>query len=220
MREGMRVVEVGGGRGDFALRLLRHGGVGRLVGVNYSATETAAARERLARAGLGGRAELNCGDAARLLRFVGEGEADAVVALDCAYHFATRARFLDAAGRALGEGGWLASADVLAARRGGWIEEGLLLLAARCLGIPPANLVSQSELRAQLRGGGFGNVELRDVTEEVLRGFSAFLWRAAFRGRLLHAPLRVALSLAFALIAWTGRLRYVLYAAQKERVGR
>merc|ERR1719291_951174 len=94
------VLEAGSGRGDNVLRLLRRFGASRVLGLNLSPTETEAAQGRLCAEVLDGRVSLLQGDVGSLLSTMAPASVDRVVAVDCAYHFRTRASFLASACRA------------------------------------------------------------------------------------------------------------------------
>jgi MPBQ/MSBQ methyltransferase len=92
-------------------------------------------------------------DAARLA--LASGSADAVVALESAQHFDTRAKFLHEARRVLRTGGTVALADILFRDRdsvGAWM-------------LPPANQVAGPEAYADLlEAAGFADLRVIDVT--------------------------------------------------------
>ncbi len=114
-----------------------------------------------------------------------------VLAIDCAYHFDTRARFFAQSYNALQTGGTLALVDMLpnlppaaASILGGanaqhvalsWRARwGLRLVSSAC-GVPLANLYSQEEYRRLLTAAGFEDIELRDISEHMFAGFAQFV---------------------------------------------
>ena len=162
---GCSLVDVGFGYGDQLLVWKRRFGVGRIAGIEVDAAALVEARRKTA--GFGDVA-LSLDESAWGARY------DRVLALDCAYHFAPRSRFLARAFQALNPGGVLALTDlVLPGREGGWIRSRL----ARACGIPPENLLVREAYAAGLEALGFSDVAIEYLDEEVLGGFSRFALR-------------------------------------------
>ncbi|KAF8912719.1 hypothetical protein CPB84DRAFT_1742213 [Gymnopilus junonius] len=99
---------------------------------------------------------------------------DSILALDCAYHFSTRQRFLQQSFQNLAPGGYIALADIcfsataLQSRRTKILTSVLRLM-------PAENLISTEGYVSQMNDVGYEDVILQDITDNVFPGFSAFL---------------------------------------------
>jgi len=138
------------------------------------------------------------------------GRFDAVLALDCAYHFSSRSAVSRRAFDALVPGGVLAAMDLLpTADAPGWLRR----LAPR-FGIPDANWVTASQLAKALALQGYADIAIEDLSHAVLAGFArhvarhrASLARAAARvgpGALVPVLASAALAGAAARRGWLG----------------
>ena len=127
-----------------------------------------------------------------------------VLSVDAAYHFRTRRHFVSEAARTLVTGGRLVVADLILHRpyaELGWRERLGLALVSLAVRIPGENLVDEAEYTEMLESlgaaaalflsarvcpsdcvlgvprAGFGDVEIRPITEHVVPGFSRFVGR-------------------------------------------
>ena len=217
------VIDVGCGLGEsLTLWANEYGAdIRRSLGINVSAAEVAAAR---ARGGLLA-ARVVQGDASELP--VGDGTADAVLAIDAAYHFRSRAAFLREAGRVLRCGGTFGAADIIAASvpetaapltdsKGGLFQgiessqqhSWLRWLICSIVGIPLINIYSEETYRQLLATAGLGcNVAFREATVDVTDGFTNWAkcsgsWVLWTVGIFLKAAMRGA-SLRFVVVSAT-----------------
>ncbi|GAA5894863.1 hypothetical protein JCM8208_006089 [Rhodotorula glutinis] len=179
LEPGQRVCEVGYGSGDSTLLLEREFSPSTYLGLTSLASQHATAVVRADKAGLpSDRVRLKQGDAARDLDTEPAGSVDAVLAVDCAYHFNTRLSFLSSAARLLAPGGHLALTDlVLPSTPTSLLDRTLLHLLLLLAGVPRSNLVPLATYRAELVAAGFdpSSVELTDISDEVWPGFCAFV---------------------------------------------
>ncbi|KAN0065352.1 hypothetical protein ACQY0O_001188 [Thecaphora frezii] len=164
-------------------------------------TETSSVASKMVGAGKA-RASVGAGAQAGV-QAVAQAEAqyDFILALDCAYHFKSRANFLEQAHRRLAPGGTLALVDLLSAwppvsgdreREWTYVESGTLRdpqqrpswwgrlghgLTCRLLGVSPSALWSPDEYADRLVRAGFAAscVSIEDVSEHVFPGFAQFL---------------------------------------------
>lgn len=178
-----RVLDLGFGMGEQLRLWHRAYGVRQLTGVNPSTSQNAVARahpEVAAFALLDARAE----DALPLP----EARAfDKVIALDCAYHFASRAEVLRKAAIQLASGGRLALTDLYLPRPPGLAERVALRGLCRLSHIPYANLHQRDAYRAELQAAGLVLERFDDITDAVLAGFARW-WQAT--GRHQRMPVR------------------------------
>jgi MPBQ/MSBQ methyltransferase len=156
-----RVLDAGCGLGGATRQLAGAWPVAEIVGIGVSERQLACCREILP------AAKFLRMDAARL--DFPAGTFDAVVGIESALHFDTRARFFAEAYRVLRDGGTLALSDLLVPSQdwpGAW-------------SIPPANLGCDAAAYATLlRDAGFRDARVDDVTARCwggyLRSFQAF----------------------------------------------
>ncbi|GAA5856671.1 hypothetical protein JCM9279_004867 [Rhodotorula babjevae] len=174
-----RVCEVGYGSGDSTQLLEREFSPSHYLGLTSLASQHATAVVRANKAGLpSDRIQLRQGDAAKDLDAEPAGSYDAVLAVDCAYHFNTRPAFLSSSARLLRAGGHLALTDlVLPSTPLSLLDRLLLRLLFALAGCPSSNLVSLDTYRAQLVAAGFdaASLELTNVSGDVWPGFCCFV---------------------------------------------
>lgn len=212
--EGDSVLDVGCGHAETAHLWLRAYAARRVYAVELERVALAAARRRFGDAVGAGRLVPVVARAEQLpLR---AASCDRVVAVDAAYHFQPRRRFLLEAQRCLRPGGRLAVADLLLARPlHSAITRPLWGALASVAGVPAANLIDADAYTALLHDCGFHAVDTTFVGDQVLPGFAAFV-RARRRGagRELSGPWLAAEALA-ALHA-RGAVRYAVIAAERR----
>ena len=127
---------------------------------------------------------------------IGAPAPSAILSLDAAYHFRSRAGFLQRAGRLLPPGGRIGLTDLIAPGPRPDIRSRLLALLA---GIPQRNLWDAARWPEELRAAGFDSIELVDLTQPVLAGFARFA-QVHFGGPPVWRSLD---RLKIALTGWT-----------------
>ncbi|BGP43828.1 hypothetical protein JCM10449v2_007885 [Rhodotorula kratochvilovae] len=225
----MRICEVGYGSGDSTLLLEREFDPASYLGLTSLPSQHATAVLRAEKQGLSSsRFELRQGDAAKDLDREPAGSFDAVLAIDCAYHFDTRLSFLSSAHRLLAPPGRLALTDLLLCEPLSITHQLLLRALFFLAGAPFANFVSPATYRSQLVAAGFDAalIEMEDISAEVWPGFCAFvrerearLGRTGVLGGKWSGLVRYA-----RVVEWyagvgggTQKLRFFLISAQKAR---
>lgn len=163
----MRLLDVGFGYGDQLIDWCRKLGLMTAEGVNLCPEQTELARRRLVTAGLTDRVRVQVGDAVRP-PFT-PASFDAVTAVECAFHFASRPAFFAAAERVLKPGGRLVLADFI----GGdapptWRIRLAQRIADRYWGFAPGSFCCADAYRAQLLAAGFKSITIEDVTARVI----------------------------------------------------
>lgn len=206
-----KVLDVGVGYGDQTATWVSRFGVRRVLALEPSATHVAAARAAQVKGRIPEAVDLRLGSAEEIDAALGAAgdepsSFDAVVCLDCAYHFRSRSRFLLAAGRALRPGGRFAAVDLvsgpLAVRPTSglsalWRSGARRAVAALC-SIPPANLHGLDEYDSALDAAGLRRDTIERITPRVLAPFAEHATRQRLR---LGASATFAQALFLRLIA-------------------
>lgn len=163
---GQRVLDIGCGIGYPAQRLVRTCEVD-VVGITISHVQVAEATELAAAAGLADRATFRFADAMDMP--FPDGSFDAAWAFESMWHMPDRGQVLSEAARVLRPGGRLAIADVI--QRGPVSPEGREVLdhVSEYYGVRALGTVD--EYRTALAANGFVDVEIRDITDNVIRTF-------------------------------------------------
>ncbi|KAF7320421.1 CBS-domain-containing protein [Mycena kentingensis (nom. inval.)] len=180
LKAGARILDVGHGSGDSLLMLLSHPAVPRpshLSGITSLPAHHKRSQARTAQVGTDIPVTLYAGDAVLRAGILNHPFAvgktyDAILALDCAYHFNTRRDFLQQAFAALAPGGSIGLADICFASP----ETTRMRIAKTILRLMPvANAISMDEYVAQLQTIGFTDVHMEDMSKDVFGGFIGFL---------------------------------------------
>ena len=125
-----------------------------------------------------------------------------IVAIDCAFHFNTRALFLRQAFERLAPEGRIALADICFDKPSTLIS----LLA----GVVAENMISQEQYVCTLQEIGYEDIKLEDISYQVFPGFTRFLGKRGGTWRL------VAMAMNFV----STRGRYVMVSARKPSSGK
>ncbi|MDX2546534.1 methyltransferase domain-containing protein [Streptomyces sp. WI04-05B] len=161
---GQRVLDIGCGIGHPAQRLVRACDV-NVVGITVSHVQAQEATEHAAEAGLADRATFRFGDAMDMP--FPDGSFDAAWAFESMWHMPDRGHVLSEAARVLRPGGRLAIADVI--QRDPVSPEGRVVLDHICENYAVRSLGTVDEYRVALAANGFVDVEIRDITDNVIR---------------------------------------------------
>ena len=216
------VVDVGFGFADQDMLWARRFAPRRITGLNVTPLQVRLGRARVRRAGLADRIDPREGSATAMP--LPDACCDVVTALECAFHFDTRADFLAESFRVLRPGGRIAVADIIpAAPAGGplrrrWQRASWRALA-RALSVPDANADTREAYAARFAAAGFEAVSVRSVGEDVFPGFhralredDALFARLPASARIAYRPLlRIEAGDLYA------GLDYVLAVARKPQ---
>lgn len=206
LRAGSRVLDIGFGHGDQVLVWKRRFDVGPVTGIEVDPHGLAEAQRRLA-----AFPDVDLG----LDRPWQDEHYDAVLALDCAYHFEHRQALFRRVLQALRHGGVLALTDLTLAKPPGGLARRMMSRLARACDIPAENLMTAEGYARQLEALGFTQVRIERL-DGVLDGFSRFISQ--------HGPPPFSSGWARILISamaarWLARkdaVHYVLVTARKS----
>ncbi|MBC7431445.1 MAG: methyltransferase domain-containing protein [Rubritepida sp.] len=214
------VVDVGFGFADQDMLWMERVSPRQITGLNITPMQVRLARQRVRRRGMADRITLIEGSASAMP--LPDACCDVVTAVECAFHFHTRADFLAEAFRVLRPGGRLVLADIIRAapepdgfrRR---VQDVTWRLFAEKFAVPAANADQRAPYAAKLRAAGFDRVEVRPIGSQVfpgwhqaLRADPALFARLPLAGRL---PYRFLLN--FDARTVYAALDYVLATARK-----
>ena len=214
------VVDVGFGFADQDLLWMERFAPRHITGLNVTPVQVRLARHRVRRCGLADHITLIEGSATAMP--LPDACCDIVTAVECAFHFHTRADFIAEAFRVLRPGGRLVLADVIRAapEPEGWrrrMQDFSWRQFAQKFAVPAANADQRTPYTAKLRAGGFETVDVTPIGEHVFPGWhralgedEALFARLPLAGRL---PYRLLLNLDARTVY--GAFDYVLATARK-----
>lgn len=185
------VVDVGFGFADQDMLWMERLSPRHITGLNITPMQVRLARARVRRRGMAERITLIEGSATAMPP--PDACCDVVAAVECAFHFHTRADFLAEAFRVLRPGGRLVLADIIRAapepdgfrRR---VQDLTWRQFAEKFAVPAASADQRAPYATKLRAAGFDSVEVAPIGEQVFPG-----WHQALReDRALFARLPLA----------------------------
>ena len=219
---GDTVLDVGFGFGDQDILWTQRLQPKRIIGLNITASQVAAAQQRVRELGLDDRIDLRHGSATQMP--LADESVDKVVAVECAFHFLTRAHFFREAWRVLRPGGRLVTADIIPQPT----QTGLVRrikhriswgLVAGKFAIPHENAYTRPTYHSKLALAGFEQIRLESIREQVYAPLHGYLRRDPKVIASLHpmARLPARLALRFDADSVYAGLDYVLATAIKPK---
>jgi len=179
------VFDAGFGCGDQLLLWLQKYKVNSIQGLNYSESQTSLAQQRLNDQGFATAAKhIRYGSVTDMCReeFLRPSdsqsteEVNTVLALDCAYHFPSRADFLRSSYKLLNDSGRIGLTDILLSDSPSTVWQRFILRTMLFLSnIPAKNIVTLNTYKDELLTTGFDNVIIRDISAQVFTPFSDWL---------------------------------------------
>ncbi|XXX82542.1 methyltransferase domain-containing protein [Sorangium sp. So ce134] len=213
-RDGQRILDVGCGFGGTLMSLNERLSSVELVGLNIDPRQLERARREV-QARPGNRVDLQEGDACRMP--FPDAWFDVVLAVECAFHFESRARFLAEARRVLRPGGRLALCDFVPAP----VMAPFVAPSKRLLRVYLERFSGQSDFSATLdryralgREAGLSPVHEEDITRGTLPTYPVV--RRVLRELDRQVGVAVAGAAAMELASRLGLLRYVVLAFERR----
>jgi cyclopropane fatty-acyl-phospholipid synthase-like methyltransferase len=208
------VLDLACGFGDSLAMWVREFGVARVVGVETDPAVVVDATARVRGWQLADRIALRCEAAEYVTVAQTCPNVTAVVCVDAAYHFVTRARWLKELAKELPKGTRLALADLLVSPRGERSHRIRTMAAAS--GIPKENLWTAFDVEPVLSDAGFRLERMVRCGNDVLGGFARHALRRA--GQWVQEPGRggwraLATAAAIGVARRRERLDYAIISA-------
>ncbi|AXT51943.1 methyltransferase domain-containing protein [Aquimarina sp. BL5] len=169
LKDNCDILDVGFGFGVQDIHWAKKHNIKSIKGINISPTQVRVARELVEDAGLSNVIDLREGDAISL--DFDDESFDAVIALDCAYHFTTRKDFIKEAYRVLRPGGKLVFTDMMPIKeKNSRFGNFLLKLNA----IPKENFYPKEHLFSFAESVNFEDMRYEDISQWVFQGAAKF----------------------------------------------
>ena len=198
MGPGQQVLDLGFGHGQQDFHWLERHDPARIVGLNITPTQVAFARRRAEELGVTDRIDFRQGDAVDL-PFEDES-FDKVVAVESAFHFRTRDRFMAEAFRVLKPGGRLVAADVAAMPKpSGWKRLSYWYswqVFRTQYDVPTENVYGTEVYAERLRDAGFSGVRVDSIRDQVWAPMHDFVGRHPKMLSRLHLLARLPYKMA------------------------
>lgn len=197
---GLDVVDAGCGFGALAFECVRQDGVARVVALNLSGVQLAAAHRRARAEGLSDRVEFVQASATAMP--LADGSVDRVVSTEAAFHFETRERFFHEVARVLRPGGRLSMTDLVAPPPASFPARWILSWTRRGVRMPSANVADVLALRAQAEGAGLSIERIDSIASEVVTPFRRWFFGQPFREILRYDLGMMVATAPYFLVPW------------------
>jgi microcystin synthetase protein McyJ len=171
LKPGDKVLDVGAGFAEQDFVLLELFEPSHITAIDITPVHVEKGRERAAKRGLQNRLDIRLGSATAM--DFPDASFDAVLALECAFHFDTREQFFAEAFRVLKPGGSIALADMLPIP--GKKLDRKTAFGRKYGHTPDANFYDRNEYSRRLAAAGYGDVEVESIREDVFPAMANYM---------------------------------------------
>jgi microcystin synthetase protein McyJ len=182
LKPGDKVLDVGVGFAEQDFVLLDRFELSHITGIDITPVHVEKGRERAAKRGLENRLDIRLGSATAM--DFADASFDAVLALECAFHFDTRELFMREAFRVLKPGGSIALADMLPTP--GKKADRKTAFGRKYGHVPEANFYDREEYPRRLAAAGFDDIVVESIREDVFPAMANYMRQRVEGQKKLH----------------------------------
>jgi ubiquinone/menaquinone biosynthesis C-methylase UbiE len=216
---GANILDVGCGFCDQDMFWVRKYDLGKITALNIAISQIQVAQERITRAGLQAKIEVQQGTAVNLA-FPDES-FDGVVSVEAALHFNTRDAFFKEAYRVLKPGGRLVLADSVPftdLKLWPKLRRWPATLVWRMIQVPMANMYPQDTYLQRLESVGFQNTRITPIGNEVFPGYAKYVSKRVKETEIKERVNPILRAMWGATQGSEVVMNYIIATAEKKRV--
>lgn len=170
-----RLLDVGFGLGEQLLLWHSYFDIDSIVGLNPSEIQNEYAKSRISKEKLAKKISLFTGTSADISRFNSK-KFDKIIALDCAYHFETRIKFIRDSIDLLGDGGALGMIDLFPTEKMlKWPQKIMNSLITKFFHIDKKNLMTIRDFEHEINEMDVFEAEIIDISNYIFPGFCNYI---------------------------------------------
>ena len=170
-----RILDVGFGLGEQLLLWHSYFQINSIVGLNPSNIQNHYAKSRIAEEGLSDKIIIYSGNSRDIIQF-DSNKFDKIIALDCAYHFDTRMKFVEDSIDLLRKDGELGMIDIFPTEKMlKWPQKIIKSIIAKFFHINKKNLITIREFEEEIYKMKIFKPEIIDISNNVFPGFCNYI---------------------------------------------
>jgi len=215
-RVGASILDVGCGFCDQDMFWVRKYGVSKITALNIAKSQVEVAKERIARAGLQHKIEVDQGTAVELA-FPDES-FDGIISVEAALHFNTRDAFFKEAYRVLKPGGRLVLADsvpITDPKLWPRLRRWPATLVWRMIQVPMANMYPLDTYLQRLESAGFENTKINGIGNDVFPGYAKYVSKRVKESEIRERVNPVLRAMWSATQGSENVMNYIIATAEK-----
>ena len=170
-----KVVDVGCGFATNMKYCLENHQINKMIGLNISTFQIEWGNHFLTASGLAEKGEVIMGSATNMP--FEDNSIDRMVSIEAAFHFETRADFLQEVKRVLKPDGIFSMADLIICKPQSWLQKWLVKSIMKTLYVPPQNIYNYAEYEQLVQQSGLEILEIESIKNEVVIPFNKWFWK-------------------------------------------